>query len=348
MFRVIQWATGAMGRTALRRIIDHPDLELVGVYVHGAAKAGQGAGALAKRPPTGVIATNDIEAILALDADVVIHTPRITSPYAEQNRPVERLLRSGKNVVSTAGFHWPGRHGDAYAAPLLEAAKAGGATLAGVGVNPGLIVERVALTLTGLCASFDRLTVRETVDASMMTSAEFVFGLMGFGADPAKDDITTGPLAAMYTDLFGEVLHFAAYALGTAVERIDPEHRVTLAPRDLTIGAGVVRKGTVAATEWRWRATFATGAQMLLSILWTSDPALHGADVTGHWLVEVEGRPNIRMTLDIHEGDPAAPPARALTDATVAVAIRAIPDVVAAAPGFFAFRPVAPFSERLA
>ena len=46
MFRVVQWATGAMGRTALRRIIDHPDLELAGVYVYGAAKAGLDAGRL--------------------------------------------------------------------------------------------------------------------------------------------------------------------------------------------------------------------------------------------------------------------------------------------------------------
>jgi hypothetical protein len=347
MYRVVQWATGAMGRTSLRRILDHPDLELAGVYVYGADKSGRDAGALARRPATGVIATDRIEDILALDADVVIHTPRITLPYSALNADVARLLASGKNVISTAGFHWPATHGADYGAPLLAAAQAGRATLAGLGVNPGAVVERIALAATGLCARFDRLTVRETVDASHMTSADFVFGMMGFGHDPAENDITQGPLAVMYSDLFGEVLALCAHALGTSLARVEPEHRLTLAPVDMVVAAGPIPRGRVAATEWRWRAFFADGGEMLLSILWTADPALHGSTTGGHWVVEIEGRPNIRMTLDIHEGDIAAPPARALTDATVAVAIRAIPDVCAAAPGFFAFQPTAPFRARL-
>src|SRR6185312_8648608 len=54
MYRVVQWATGSMGRTALRRVIDHPDLELVGVYVYDPRKVGVDAGEIARRPPTGV------------------------------------------------------------------------------------------------------------------------------------------------------------------------------------------------------------------------------------------------------------------------------------------------------
>ena len=124
-----------MGRTALRRIIDHPDLELVGCYVYSDAKAGRDAGEIAKRPATGVIASNDIEAILALDADVVIHTPRITLPYDAMNADVARLLASGKNVLSTAGFHYPAAHGPAYTHPLLAACHRGQASLAGLGVK---------------------------------------------------------------------------------------------------------------------------------------------------------------------------------------------------------------------
>ena len=80
VYRVVQWATGSMGRTALRRIIDHPDLELVGVFVYDERKVGRDAGEIARRPATRVIATNRIEEILALKADVVMHTPRISAP----------------------------------------------------------------------------------------------------------------------------------------------------------------------------------------------------------------------------------------------------------------------------
>ena len=34
--RVVHWGTGNTGRPGLRGIIDHPDLELVGLYVHSA------------------------------------------------------------------------------------------------------------------------------------------------------------------------------------------------------------------------------------------------------------------------------------------------------------------------
>ncbi len=347
MTGVVQWATGAMGRTSLRRIIDHPDLQLRGVLVYDPAKAGLDAGTIAKRPPTGIVTTNDIAAILATDAEVVIHTPRITLPYAALVPDVVRLLESGKNVISTAGFHWPDAQGAEYADHLRAAALKGGATLAGVGVNPGMIVERIALTATAMCVDLDRITVRETVDASAMESAAFVFDLMGLGTDPAVSDIRTGPLAELYTTLFGEILHFSAAAMRSSVTRIVPDHRLTLARQDMVIAAGTILKGRVAATEWRWTAVMENGVELLLSILWTADRKLHAGLVSGHWTIDIEGRPNVSMTLDIHEGDPSRPPSRALTDATMAVAIRAIPDVVAAPPGLFAYQPPAVWRGRL-
>ncbi len=44
-YRVVQWATGNVGRHSIRAILDHPDLELAGVYVTSPAKAGLDAGA---------------------------------------------------------------------------------------------------------------------------------------------------------------------------------------------------------------------------------------------------------------------------------------------------------------
>ena len=40
-YRVVQWSTGNVGRHALRCIIGHPDLELVGLWVHSDDKVGQ-------------------------------------------------------------------------------------------------------------------------------------------------------------------------------------------------------------------------------------------------------------------------------------------------------------------
>lgn len=349
MYRVVQWATGSMGRTALRRIIDHPDLELVGVYVYDPRKAGRDAGELARRPATGVLATHSTDDIIALAPDIVIHAPRLSEPYAAQNEPVRRLLAAGIDVISTAGFHHPACHGSAYAGPLLDACRRGGSTLAGLGLNPGFIAERVATMLSGLCAQLESIEWREVADASSMPSPEFVFGTMGFGTDPTVRDITQGDLATLYEALFMEVLHAVADSLGMPVLRWVPEHRVTLAPRDIAIKAGTVRAGTVAATEWRWRAELPGERQLVHSVTWTADPALQGQDgrEAAHWQIEIKGRPNVRATIAIEDPDPAAPRMRAATDSTVAIVLRAIPDVCAAAPGFFSYQALAPFRTRL-
>ena len=65
------WGPGQVGVGALRAIIAHPGLELVGVVVYSEAKDGRDAGDLCGMPPTGVTATRDVDAALALDADVV-------------------------------------------------------------------------------------------------------------------------------------------------------------------------------------------------------------------------------------------------------------------------------------
>ncbi|GMV47562.1 MAG: dihydrodipicolinate reductase [Pseudomonadota bacterium] len=347
-WRVIQWASGSMGRTALRRIIDHPDLQLVGLHVYDPAKVGRDAGEIARRAPTGVRATDDIESILALDADVVIHTPRLSLPYERQNTDVARLLASGKNVISTAGFHYPQAHGEDWCAPLRAACMQGGSTLAGLGLNPGFIGERLALTMSGLCAQLESITTSEVVDASYMPSPAFVFDTMGFGADPARTDVTGGPLAGLYTALYRETLAFVAAALGTRLETVTPEHRLTLAPEDLRIAAGTIRRGRVAATRWCWHGRFADGRRMTHAILWTADPKLHGEAQEAHWKIDIRGRPNVHVSFSIDDPDPSAPVSRAAADATVAVALRAIADVCRAPPGFFAYWPSAAFRAGLA
>ena len=341
--RVIQWATGSVGRTTLRRIIDSPDLELVGVYVTNPNKVGLDAGAIAKRPNTGIHATNNIEEILALDADVVIHTPLLLPPYERQNDEVIRLLASGKNVISTNGFYRPMFQGEAYSGPLLRAAQQGGATLAGSGLNPGVIAERLVTTYSAMMARIDHIRTRETIDASQSGSPGMIFGTMGLGVDPQAHDLTTGPLAQLYNRFFAEVFDYVADKLGTSVTHIEPQHQLTLAPRDIELSVGVISKGCVAATTWQWLGTFANGITMEHKILWTVAMDMHEVGDSSHWVVELQGRPNLRGTLDLSDRDPHAPPARAAMDATAAVIMNLIPSVVAAPAGFFDLPALTPY-----
>src|SRR5262249_61324366 len=97
-YRVIQWSTGNVGRHALRAIIRHPALRLVGLWVHGREKVGRDAGELCGLPPVGVKATNDAEALLALDADCVSYTATGDLRPAEAVDDMCRILAAGKTV----------------------------------------------------------------------------------------------------------------------------------------------------------------------------------------------------------------------------------------------------------
>lgn len=93
--RVIQWTTGNIGRRSLHAIIGRPDMELVGVYAHGEEKVGVDAAELAGWPePTGVQATNDIDALIALGADACCYNP--LWPDIDE---LVRLLESGSTCA---------------------------------------------------------------------------------------------------------------------------------------------------------------------------------------------------------------------------------------------------------
>jgi hypothetical protein len=58
-----------MGIGALRAVIQHPGLELVGLVVNSEAKDGRDAGEVCGLPPVGVVATRYVERALRTDAD---------------------------------------------------------------------------------------------------------------------------------------------------------------------------------------------------------------------------------------------------------------------------------------
>ena len=99
-YRVIQWATGNVGRAAIEGVAGHPELELVGCWVSSDAKAG--CATPARSPgigPLGVTATTDKQAIYDLDADCVVYSPMLAD-----EADVTAILASGKNLVTPVGW----------------------------------------------------------------------------------------------------------------------------------------------------------------------------------------------------------------------------------------------------
>ena len=71
--RVVVWGTGFVGRMVIPEIIRHPAFELVGVGVSNPAKAGKDVGEICGIDPAGIAATDDLDALIALRPDALVH-----------------------------------------------------------------------------------------------------------------------------------------------------------------------------------------------------------------------------------------------------------------------------------
>src|SRR5215204_3814742 len=153
-YRVVQWATGNVGRAAIEGVLAHPDLELAGVYVYSDGKVGRDAGEICGIEPVGVTATDDPQAIIDLDADCVVYAPMLPN-----TGEVLRLLQSGKNVVTPVGWVYPFRSHDV--AAIEGACREAGVTLHGTGINPGGITEQIPILLSAFCRDIRHVRAEE-------------------------------------------------------------------------------------------------------------------------------------------------------------------------------------------
>jgi 2,4-diaminopentanoate dehydrogenase len=266
-YRVIQWATGTVGKVALKHFIQNPVIELVGVYVTNPQKIGKDAGELVGLPPTGVIATNDVEKLIALDADCVF--------FAAIVKDLDlycRLLRSGKNVISPAGPFIPtARYRDQF--DKIEAAcRDGGTSYHGCGVHPGFSGDILPLTLARLMDRIDRIEVTEVIDK--LRNPMIYTEIMGFGRDP--DELLAKPSrSAEAPYAFEGSMTMVVEGLGKKIEKLTTRLEVAKATQDIpySLGeglpiSGVIRTGTVAGQHFEWTAWVDGAPFMVYHFYW--------------------------------------------------------------------------------
>jgi hypothetical protein len=334
-YKVVQWATGAMGGAVLRGVIDHPALELVGLYVYSDAKQGLDAGQLVDRPLTGVLATRSVDEILALEADVVIHCARLVPPYGSHDEDLMRLLRSGKNVISINGYARPVPWDEVRAEQLQQACIEGGSSLTSGGLNPGYIGEQMALVATGVCQQLDHVKVTENASTAKVQNPNYVFDELGFGANPDTidpNDPTWGPATSM-NGMYAEVLAAMARRLNMTLERVETAHRLFAASADLTVAAGVIPAGTVSHTQWQWHGYCAGEHRLTMCINWFMETSHLSSAEPSLWEVEIAGKPGVRFSMELTRQPGDSERVAREMQAVAGSVINSIAQVCAAPPG---------------
>lgn len=326
-YRVVQWATGNIGLRSLQAVIEHPELELVGLYVYSGDKAGADAGALCGLGTTGVVATRDVDEILALRPDCVLYM----GDRADMD-VICRLLESGANVVSTRSEFHHAASLDARVRDRIEAAcQRGGTSLYSTGSSPGFITEALPYALLSLQRRLDRLSIEEFADMSSRNSPEMIFDLMGFGRDPSSFD--PRGLEVHGGASFAGSLRAVADALSIPLDDVTATGEVAVARHAVDVAAGTVGAGTVGAQRLQVVGHHDGRAVVSFSANWylTTDVEPEWDLRETGWHVLVEG--DTPLDIDIHF--PVSPEEWAATSPglTAHRPVNAVPYVCAAAPG---------------
>ncbi len=325
-YKVAVWATGGVGKYAIRTIADRPNLDLVGVWVHSDSKNGKDAGELAGIDPVGVTATQDESEILGGDADCVVYAAPAPPRMKEAIGDLRRILSAGKNIVTTAipGLVYPrgsmpGKVTDA----IRGAAETGGSSLFSSGIEPGFGADLFPIALMSMSHKVYSVRGIEITNYSEYPAEYDMRELFGFG-QPL--DYQGGlKIAGTLRWGWGAAVTMVAEALGADLDDIRETCEFQATPRDISTAFGLVEAGTVGVITIEHVDRIADD----LAPDW---PKGRTGGTDGIWRVIIDGEPSFDAEFEVGHRPGESHNDHGLL-ATGMRAVNAIPWVCEAEPG---------------
>ena len=248
--RVVVWGTGVVGSMVIAEIVRQPAFELVGVGVSNPDKVGKDVGEVCGIEPTGVLCTDDVDALIALKPDALVHYGP-TAAYADDNiRTITAFLRAGIDVCSTAmtPWVWPSmtQNPKNWTEPIEEACAEGQSSCFTTGIDPGFANDLFPLTLMGLCGEVTSVRASELLD---YTDYEGDYeDEMGIGRSPDYTPLLEIPDILIMA--WGATVPMIAHAAGIQLDDITTTWEKWVTPTDRKTAKGVIEAGQVAAIRF--------------------------------------------------------------------------------------------------
>ena len=291
-------------------------LEIVGAIDKDPAKAGRDLGETVGAPdtPWGVLISPDAKSVLEKPLDVIVHS---TSSYLTS--VMDQLLEciaAGCCIVSTCEeLAYPFRKHPELSQSLDAAAKEEGVALVGTGVNPGFVMDKLALTLSAVAQRIDWLSAVRIVDASKRRLP--LQKKIGAGMTPEEFRAQVAAGVIKHHGL-PESIAMVAGGLGFALDDISETIEPVIAEEIIKTEFLEVAPGQVAGVHQIARGVSA-GKEKIFMELKMYVGARHPADT-----VVLKGEPHLTLTIPggTH-GDVA----------TAAVVVNSIPAILAANAG---------------
>ena len=336
--RVAHIGTGNVGRIALDHLISDPRFDLTGVWVSSDAKVGKDAGELAGLDAsTGIVATNDLDALLATEPECAVYCAMGDNRIPEAVTDVLRILAAGVNVVGTSPgvFQYPwGVMPDKYIAPIEQAAQQGNSSLFISGVDPGFANDLIPFAIASTCQRLEQVRCMEIADYATYDGATVMFDVMGFGwtLDETPMLLQPGVLGMAW----GTTIRQLAAGFGIEVDEIKDSCTRIPAPEAFDVAVGHIPKGGQAALRFEIVGMVKGKPVIVIDHVTRLREDLcpewpQPAQPGGSYKVEIVGEPS--YTVDICPTSRKGDHNYAAIAAGAGRVVNAIPAVVAAPPG---------------
>lgn len=230
-----------MGLSIARLASKRESIEIVGAVDTAPSLHGKDLGEILGTGSTGVKVQENARGLYR-DADVVLHAT--TSFLSNAKSQFFEFCGSGVDVVSTCEeLSYPWFSHAAIGKKLDAVAKKGNVTLLGTGVNPGFVLDALAITLSGACEDVTGIQATRILDA---TKRRLPFQKkVGIGLDVKEfsKSVKTGKFGHIGLP---ESIAMTCDAMGLRVERYEQKIRPKIAPANIeTEHFGIVKRGRV-------------------------------------------------------------------------------------------------------
>ncbi len=225
------------------------------------------------------------------------------------------------NVISTAEeMSYPKAQEPELAAEIDRLAKANGVSVLGTGINPGLMMDLLAICLTGCMTDVESVTCRRVNSLSPFGPAVMEEQGVGLTVDAFNKGVADGTLAGHVG--FAESVGMIAEALGWKVDKFEQQMKPIVTSVDRKSPYGFAAAGDVAGVNMTGQGYVDGEVKIDMIHPQQIEPEMEGTH-TGDYIV-LKGTPEVNMAIN-PEVDGGI--------GTIAMVVNMIPHVINARPG---------------
>lgn len=256
--KVVQYGLGPIGLGIVEVLLSRPWVQLVGAIDIDKSKVGKDLGDLLDPPrKVGVTVSEKASNVLSRTSpDIVTHA---TSSYMQMiHSQIDEIVEHGASVVSSAEeLSYPFVKHPELSKKIDQQAKEKKVVVLGTGVNPGFLLDTLAVALSGVCQKVNSIRAERVVDASRRRLPLQKKTGAGLSPEEFEKKVAEGKIKHVgLPESVGLISLAMGWKVGEIQERITPviaENAVSSdyikVPKGAVAGVRQVAKGILAGQE---------------------------------------------------------------------------------------------------